>query len=71
MCEIELHVNLGGKKPLWELLSTRHYSPRRGTIFHVQVVHRRMALLRGRDFEESQDVALINIFLKYIRTSQF
>ena len=38
--------------------------PSRGTKFQVQVVHRRTALLRGPDFEGSQDVALIQYLCK-------
>ena len=69
MCEMALHVHLSGKYPLYELFSIGHCSRRRGTIFLMQVVHRRTALLRGHDFKGSQDVALINIFVNYIRTS--
>ena len=46
-----------------------HCSPHRGTPSQVQGVCRETALTRARDFERSQDVALIIIFVNYIRTS--
>ena len=45
--------------------STRICSPRCGTSFQV---HEKTALLRGREYEEGQVVALRSIFVKYIGT---
>ena len=44
-CELRWRVTLVG------VYSTRLCSPRHGTPFQVQVVHRMTTLLRGRDFE--------------------
>ena len=35
-----------------------------GKTFHVQGVHQWTTLIRGRNFEEGQYVALLNLFLK-------
>ena len=51
--------------------STGHCSPHRGTPFHVQGVCKETTLTRGRHCEESQVVALVLTFVKYIRTNCF
>ena len=51
--------------------STGHFSLRRGTPFQVQGVCRETTLTRGRHYEESQVVALVLTFVKYIRTNCF
>ena len=51
----------------YSLLGIAH--PVVGPPFQVQRVYRETTLTQGRDFEGSQNVALINIFVNYIRTS--
>ena len=51
--------------------STGHCSPRRETPFQVQGVCRETTLTRGRHCEESQIVALVLTFVKYIITNYF
>ena len=51
--------------------STRHCSPIHGTAFQVQGVCRATMLTRDRHCEESQVVALVFTFVKYIRTNCF
>ena len=41
-----------------------HCSPRRGTPFQVQVMCKRLTLIRDRMCEEGRHVALINNFVK-------
>ena len=51
--------------------SIGHCSPCRGTPFQVQGVYRETVLTRGCHYEESQVVALVLTFVKYIRINYF
>ena len=51
--------------------SIGHCSPHCGTPFQVQKVCRETVLTRGRQCEESQIVALVLTFVKYIRINCF
>ena len=60
----------------WEVASvgvysTGHCSPCCGTPFQVQGVCKETALTRGHHCEESQVVALVLTFVKYIRINCF
>ena len=46
------------------VILTRHYSPRRGSPFQVQVMYMRLTLIRDRRGEESRTMALRNLFVK-------
>ena len=64
MCEMALHVHFGGVALVGIILYWALITPSWDHILGVG-----MTLIRGRDFEGSQDVALINIFVNYIRTN--
>ena len=49
---------------LVRVILTGHCSPRRGTPFQVQVIYRRLTLIRDHRCEESQIVALRTLFVK-------
>ena len=71
LCEHDIACALRWGVTLVGVYSSELYSPRHETPFQVQGVCRETPLTRDHDFEGSQDVALINIFVNYIKTSQF
>ena len=64
LCEHGIASALKWGITLVGIILTGHCSPRRGTLFQVQVMYRRLTLIRDRRCEESQTVALRNLFVK-------
>ena len=64
LCEYGIACALRWGVALVGLILTGHCSPRRRNPFQVQVMYRRMTLIRDRGCEESQTVALRNLFVK-------
>ena len=64
LCEQGIACALRWGVALLEVIFTRHYTPSRGTPFQVQVMYRRLTLIRDHRCEESRTVALRNLFVK-------
>ena len=64
LCEHGIACALRWGVALVGVILTGHCSPRRGTAFQVQVMYRWLTLIRDRRCEESQTVALRNLFYK-------
>ena len=56
---MRLHVHFRWEVALVEEFSTKHCSPRCGTLSQVQGVYKETALQRGLDYEGGRCVALI------------
>ena len=63
LCEHGITCALRWGVALVGVMLTGHCSPRRVTPFQVQVMYRRLTLIRDRRCEESQTVALRNFFV--------
>ena len=63
-CEHGISCALKWGVALLGVILTGHCSPRRATPFQVQVMYRRLTLIRDRKCEESRTVALRNLFCK-------
>ena len=64
LCKYDIACALRWGVALVGVILTRHCPPRRGTPFQVQVIYRRLTLIRDCRCEESQTVALRNLFVK-------
>ena len=64
LCEHDIACALRWGVALVGIILTGHCSLRRGTPFQVQVMYRRLVLIRDRRCEESQTTALKNLFVK-------
>ena len=64
LCEHCIACALRWGVALVGVILTGHYLPRRGTPFQVQVMYKRLTLIRDRRCEESQTVDLRNLFVK-------
>ena len=59
-------MHLGGSNPCRRLSLLGIAHPVERTLFQVQRVFRKTALIRGRFLEESRHVALIDYFVKHV-----
>ena len=64
LCEHDIAWALRWGVALIVVILIRHGSLRRGTPFQVQVIYRRLTLIRDRRCEESRTAALRNLFVK-------
>ena len=64
LCEHGIVCALRWGVALVEVILNGYCSPCRGTPFLVQVMYRRLTLIRDRRCEESRTVALRNLFIK-------
>ena len=64
LCEHDIARALKWGVALVGVILTGHCLPYRGALFQVQVMYRRLTLIRDRRCEESQIVALRNLFVK-------
>ena len=64
LCEHDIACALRWGVALEVVILTGHCSPHRGTPFQVQVMYRRLTLIRDCRCEESRTVTLRNIFVK-------
>ena len=68
LCEHGIACALRWGVALVGVILTGHCSPCRGTPFLVQVMYRRLTFIRDRRCEESQNMALRNLFVKKKKT---
>ena len=64
LCEHGIACALRRGVTLVGVILIGHCLPRRGTPFQVQVMYRRLTLIRDRMCEESRTLALRNLFVK-------
>ena len=64
LCEHGITCALRCGVALVGVILNGHCSPRRGTPFQVQVMYRRLTLIRDCSCEESRTMALRNLFVK-------
>ena len=71
LCEHGIACALRWGVALIGVILTGHCLPRHGTPFQLQVMYKRLTLIRDRRCEESQTVALRNLFVKKKKKTRF